>query len=40
MDTDAFARQLRNYLKAAPYNITCKVVNRGLGRCMIIVGEK
>lgn len=40
MDTDAFARQLRNYLKAAPYSITCKVVNRGLGRCMIIVGEK
>ena len=40
MDTDAFARQLRNYLKAAPYNLTSKVVNRGLGRCLLIVGEK
>lgn len=40
MDADAFARQLRNFLKNAPYNITCKVVNRGLGRCLLIVGEK
>ncbi|MBO7051072.1 MAG: hypothetical protein J6W24_00150 [Prevotella sp.] len=40
MDAEAFARQLRNYLKAAPYQITCKVVNRGLGRCLIVVGEK
>lgn len=40
MDADAFARQLRSYLKGAPYGITCKVVNRGLGRCLLIVGEK
>lgn len=40
MDADSFARQLRNYLKAAPYNITTKVVNRGLGRCLLVVGEK
>ncbi|MBQ7513822.1 MAG: hypothetical protein IJS95_05470 [Prevotella sp.] len=40
MDADAFARLLRSYLKNAPYNITCKVVNRGLGRCLLIVGEK
>ena len=40
MDADHFARQLRNFLKAAPYNITCKVVNRGLGRCLLVVGEK
>jgi len=40
MDTEAFARQLRNFLAAAPYSITCKVVNRGLGNCLIIVGEK
>lgn len=40
MDADAFGRQLRNYLKAAPLGITTKVVNRGLGRCLLIVGEK
>lgn len=40
MDAEAFARQLRNYLKAAPYQITSKIVNRGLGRCLLVVGEK
>lgn len=40
MDTDAFARQIRDYLRKPPYGITCKIVNRGLGRCLIIVGEK
>jgi hypothetical protein len=40
MDTESFARLLRNFLSAEPYNITCKIVSRGLGRCLIIVGEK
>lgn len=40
MDADSFARQLRNFLKAAPYSITTKIVNRGLGRCLLVVGEK
>ena len=40
MDTEGFARQLRDFLRKPPYSITCKVVNRGLGRCLIIVGEK
>jgi len=40
LDADGFARQLRNYLRKSPYHITCKVVNRGLGRCLLIVGEK
>ena len=40
MDTEAFVRQLRNHLKGAPYQLTCKVVNRGLGRCLLVVGEK
>ena len=40
MDADSFARQLRNHLKGAPYQLTCKVVNRGLGRCLLVVGEK
>lgn len=40
MDAEAFARQLRNYLKGAPFQLTSKIVNRGLGRCLIVVGEK
>src|SRR5574344_921978 len=28
MDTEAFARQLKSFLGAAPYNIVCKIVNR------------
>ncbi len=39
-DTYGFARELARYLKAAPYNITVKTVNRGLGRCLLIFGEK
>ena len=40
MDTNGFARDLVKYLKAAPYNIDSKLVNRGLGRALIILGEK
>ncbi|MEG1729217.1 MAG: DUF6175 family protein [Bacteroidaceae bacterium] len=40
MDTEAFARQLTKYLANAPFGLKCKVVNRGLGRCLLIVGEK
>lgn len=40
MDAEGFARELRKYLKGAPRNISTKVVNRGLGRCLLIVGEK
>ncbi len=40
MDTEAFARQLRNFLRKEPYNIPCKVLNRGLGKCIIVLGEK
>lgn len=39
-DTYGFARELARYLGAAPYNIPIKTVNRGLGRCLLIVGEK
>lgn len=39
-DTYGFARDLARYLKAAPYNIPIKTVNRGLGRCLLIFGEK
>lgn len=39
-DTDGFVRRLMRFLRNAPYNIPCKVVNRGLGRCLLILGEK
>ena len=39
-DTYGFARDLARFLSAAPYNIPVKTVNRGLGRCLLIFGEK
>lgn len=40
MDARAFATALRKHLQKAPYNITSKVVIRGLGEAIIILGEK
>lgn len=40
MDARAFATQLRKYLQQPPYNITSKVVIRGLGEAVLILGEK
>lgn len=40
MDTEAFARELRNVLRKAPYNIPVKVLNRGLGKAVLVLGEK
>lgn len=39
-DTNDFTRTLAKFLRNAPYNIPCKVINRGLGRSLIILGEK
>ncbi len=39
-DTYGFARELARFLSATPYNIPVKTVNRGLGRCLLILGEK
>ena len=39
-DTEGFARELRNYLRKAPYNIPVKLMNRGLGKCILVLGEK
>lgn len=39
-DTYGFARELARFLGAAPYNIPVKTINRGLGRCLLIFGEK
>lgn len=40
MDANRFGRELVKYLKEAPYNIDSKLVNRGLGRVLIVLGEK
>ena len=40
MDTYAFARNIARFFKAAPYNIPVKTVNKGLGKCELIFGEK
>lgn len=39
-DTYGFSRELARFLGAAPYNIPVKTINRGLGRCLLILGEK
>ena len=40
MDTDAFVRELRRFLRAAPYKLESKVVNQGLGRATLVIGQK
>lgn len=40
MDARAFATALRRHLQKPPYNITSKVVIRGLGEAILILGEK
>ena len=40
LDARAFATQLRKYLNMPPFNITSKVMQRGLGEAIIILGEK
>lgn len=40
MDTNSFGRELRKYLGAAPYNLESKLINRGLGRVLLVIGEK
>lgn len=40
MDARAFATRLRKHLQQPPYNITSKVIIRGLGEAVLILGEK
>ena len=39
-DADSFTRNLMRYLRQAPYSLPCKIINRGLGRCLLVIGEK
>lgn len=40
IDANGFARQLSKMLKKEPYNIPSKVLVKGLGRAVIVLGEK
>lgn len=40
LDARSFATNLRKYLQQPPYSIPCKVVIRGLGEAIVILGEK
>lgn len=39
MDTESFVRGLRTYLRKQ-YQIESKIMARGLGRCILVIGEK
>jgi hypothetical protein len=40
IDARGFAKGLQAYLKAAPYGITNKLMTKGLGQAVIVLGEK
>jgi hypothetical protein len=40
IDARAFAKELRKFLKAEPYLIESKLMTRGLGEAIIVLGEK
>lgn len=40
MDTRRFVTELRKYLGKAPFNITSKILTKGLGRADLVLGEK
>lgn len=40
MDARSFARGLQKYLNKSPYNITSKLMMRGLGEAILVLGEK
>ena len=40
IDANGFAKGLAKMLRQEPYSIPCKVLVKGLGRAVIILGEK
>ncbi|WP_304238627.1 DUF6175 family protein [Jiulongibacter sediminis] len=40
LDAREFVNNLRKYLNSSPFNITCKLVTRGLGEAILVLGEK
>lgn len=40
LDAREFVNNLRKYLNSSPFNITCKLLTRGLGEAILVLGEK
>jgi hypothetical protein len=40
IDARQFAKGLQKYLKAAPFNFEVKLITRGLGEAILVLGEK
>ena len=40
VDARQFAKGLQKYLKAAPFNFEVKLMTRGLGEAILVLGEK
>ena len=40
MDARQFTKGLQKYLKGAPFNFEVKLLTRGLGEAILILGEK
>lgn len=40
MDTRNFVNELRKYLRADPYNLECKLLTKGLGKAVLVIGDK
>lgn len=40
IDAREFTKQLQDYLKAAPFNFDVKLMTRGLGEAIVVLGEK
>jgi hypothetical protein len=39
-DARSYCRNLQNFLKSPPYNLTSKIITRGLGQVTLIIGDK
>jgi hypothetical protein len=40
IDARQFAKGLQKYLKASPFNFEVKLMTRGLGEAILVMGEK
>jgi len=40
LDAREFVNNLRKYLNSSPFNLPCKLLTRGLGEAIIVLGEK
>ena len=40
MDARAFAKGLQKFLRASPFNFEVKLIPRGLGEAILVLGEK